>query len=460
MYKESSEAKDKGINFTYFRIIGLDTYFHYYLNDKNLSKFDHWLYGYCNNESDTEGIGYLVNEKDFYNAACIKKYFSSSEQKYYDTSHPKFRWPIIAHGTYNPYKKFYNVFVERCKEETIKEILGEGFHCSNDNEMDEMFALRGALHFYFIDNFIDVSNYKQPNTKYFYRVENGIDKDNYSINHLNINPTTIITNNGLLFENIQKENGYIYDRNDVLTYATENHQIYMAYYLWLGNRMFFYQRIYKRLQDIASQIGGITHIVFFSAWFINRFYNHYIVVSDTKTLLSNIDEENNKRRRIKMLNQAKNSSKANIKNINNTTIDNSVKVNFKDDKFKYKNDGIKEKKDLSLSRNYPSDINDKSKSELFHKDINSKKSNDNKFKDINNLNIYGFFLYKISCRKKNKGFKIYEEFRSRIMSEEHLINMYLNIYNLMKLTEKKRMHYKKIFSIKDLMRLLSFKGNY
>ena len=460
MYKESSEVYDKGINFTYFRIIGLDTYFHYYLKDKNLSKFDHWLYGYCNNDSDTEGIGYLIKDKDFYNSACIKKYFSSSEQKYYDTSHPKFKWPIIAHGTYNPYKKFYNVFVERCKEDTIKDILGEGFHCSNDDEMDEMLSLRGALHFYFIDSFVDMLNYKQPNTKYFNRVENGIDKDNYSINNLNINPATIITNNGLFFENIKKENGYIYDRNDVFTYATENHQIYMAYYLWLGNRMFFYQRIYKRIQDIVSQIGGITQAVIFTALYINQFYNHFIIISDTKKLLSNFDKENHKSKRIKLPHLVNNSSKANIKKINNATIKNSEKVLFNDDKFKFKKNEIKEKKDLSFSHNYPNDKNDKSKSEIFQKDTNSKKNNDNSSERINNFNFFSFLLYKISCRKKNKEFKIYEDFRSKMISEEHLVKIYLNIYNLMKLKEKKKSHYKKIFHIKDLMRIVSFKCNY
>lgn len=458
MYKESSETYDKGINFTYFRIIGLDTYFHYYLQDKNLSKYDHWLYGYCNNDSDTEGIGYLINERDYNNAACIKKYFSSSEQRYYDTSHPNFRWPIIAHGTYNPYKKFYNVFVERCKENTIREILGEGFHCSNDDEMEEMFALRGALHFYFIDNYIDVLNYKNPNTKYFYRVENGIDKDNYSINHLNLNPTTIITSNGLFFENIQKENGYIYDRNDVFTYATQDSEIYMAYYLWLGNRMFYYQRIYKRVQDIASQIGGIAQAVLITAFYISHFYNRYIVISDTNELLSYIDEENSSkytRKKIKPLQIVKNSSK-----VNNAKIEIPKKEKFNEDKFKYKNNEIKEKNELTFNQNYPTDINDKSKSEIFHKDNNSKKSNYNSSETINDYNFFSFLLYKISCRKKNKSFKIYEEFRAKIISEEHLIKVYLNIYNLIKLTEKKRMHYKKVFRIKNLIRLVTFKCHY
>ena len=42
------------------RIIGFETYYTYYLDDKNLSKYNHWLYGLCNNRSDTEGIGYLI----------------------------------------------------------------------------------------------------------------------------------------------------------------------------------------------------------------------------------------------------------------------------------------------------------------------------------------------------------------------------------------------------------------
>ena len=48
----------EGVNFTKYRIIGFETYYTYYLDDKNLNNYNHWLYGFCNNNSDTEGIGH------------------------------------------------------------------------------------------------------------------------------------------------------------------------------------------------------------------------------------------------------------------------------------------------------------------------------------------------------------------------------------------------------------------
>ena len=46
-------------------------------------------------------VGYLIDYEYFENSGCIKKYFNSTEQKYYDTKDPKFSWPIIAHGTFH-----------------------------------------------------------------------------------------------------------------------------------------------------------------------------------------------------------------------------------------------------------------------------------------------------------------------------------------------------------------------
>ena len=217
MYEKSDDTIDKGIEFRNFRIIGLNTYYHYYLEDKNLSKYDHWLYGFCNNESDTQGISHLIDKNFFKSSACIRKYFSSSEQKYFDTSDPNFKWPIIAHGTLNPNKTFYNIILERCKEETINYILGEGHHCSNDDEMDKIFELRGAIHLNFIDNYVNILNYKEPYNKSFYRIENALDRENYSINNLNFNPIKVETNNGIIFDKFKTNLSYVYDRNDVFT---------------------------------------------------------------------------------------------------------------------------------------------------------------------------------------------------------------------------------------------------
>ena len=42
-----------GVNFTDFRIIGFEESSEFYLKDGNLYGRNHWLYGQCNNKSDT-----------------------------------------------------------------------------------------------------------------------------------------------------------------------------------------------------------------------------------------------------------------------------------------------------------------------------------------------------------------------------------------------------------------------
>ena len=115
----SGEYKSNGIDFSNFRIVGYENYFDNYLYDRNLSHFDHWLYGICNNESDTKGISYLTNYDFFEKSACIRKYFSFQEQKYYDVGEENFRWPQIAHGTFNENLKLYIIFLENYREDTI-----------------------------------------------------------------------------------------------------------------------------------------------------------------------------------------------------------------------------------------------------------------------------------------------------------------------------------------------------
>ena len=65
------------IDFSMFRIIGLEDYFEFYLNDNNLSHYDHWLYGKCNNILDIEELGNVIQYDFFENSACIRKYFNS-----------------------------------------------------------------------------------------------------------------------------------------------------------------------------------------------------------------------------------------------------------------------------------------------------------------------------------------------------------------------------------------------
>ena len=99
MVSLSTNYANVGFDFTLFRIIGLETYYEVFLYDQNLSNYDHWLYGKCNNQTDTKGISHLISFDFFEKSACIRKYFNKNEQKYYNIDDPKFRWPVTGSTT-------------------------------------------------------------------------------------------------------------------------------------------------------------------------------------------------------------------------------------------------------------------------------------------------------------------------------------------------------------------------
>ena len=451
MYEKSDDLIDKGIDFRYLRIIGLSTYFHHYLVHKNIYQLDHWLYGFCNNETDTQGIGYLFDNNNFKNFACIRKYFNATEKKYYDTSNPNFRWPIMAHGTLNLKKTNYNIIVERCKEESINYILGEGSHCSNDMDMNEFLALRGAIHLNFIDNYIDLLNFKKPIVKFLYRIENGLDADNYSINNLNFNPITIKSNNGYIIDLIKTDLSYSYQRNDVFTHSINGSDIYMIYYFWLNNRMHYYERAYKKVQDVISSIGGISEVIYFLSIFINYLYNNYIIIYDTKELLSSsIDEKKNIRNNITL-----NTSKVNRINIYKDKLkvnigENSEKGIFNDISKDIENNIISHK-NSNKKVSFSSKFIDKSEKSKNGKEKNLEIVNNSK-SEINNF--CNFLLHKFSCEKQYIYFKVYKDFRTKIISEEHLIKNHLNIYNLLRVAEGKLNFARNSYRLKDLIKLV------
>ena len=70
-------------------------------------------------------------------------------------------------------------------------------------------------------------------------------------------------------------------------------------------------------------------------------------------------------------------------------------------------------------------------------------------------NFWNYLLYIIPFKnKKNLYFSFYEEFRMKIISEEHFMRNHLNIYNLLKVTEKKRITRQTSYHLKNLVNIL------
>jgi len=413
---------DIEFDFYSFRVIGLDTYYQNYVDDKNrnLSNYNHWLYGKCNNDTDTEGIDYLINKRNFLNFACIRKYYDNETKKYYNTGEQNFRWPRMAHGLNHQDKEYYSILIEKCEEDTVKLILGEEYNCKED---PELFNGYFGFHFNFIDQFSDVLNYKEPHNKYFSRIENTIVKDNYSVNHLNFNPSIVNTHDGLIFETSKQDFSYTFERNDAFAVSKKGTTIFSIYNLWLKNRLQCYDRTYKKIQDVISDIGGISEVVIAVAAFFNCFFNKYTLMMNVEKIVSPYLKKEAKKNNIELSHLDAN--KLNKIDFDKSKAQSNININNQ----------ITEKQNV---------LNSNSNNNNAYIEENANKFDDtqiiNSSKEINYISnpklkgfdFWSFRLYKITCGKKNNYFKLYEDFRIKIISEEHIINNHIKVCNLIK----------------------------
>ena len=456
---KESNFNNNGIDFSFVRIIGLEVFFKSYIKDNNLSHYNHWLYGKCNIK-DIEGINNLIQYDFFERSACIRKYFNKEEQKYYDVGDPKFRWPVIAHGTANKDEQLYNIIAEKCEQSTLNLILGEGHQCKNLSEFESILNNNffGELFIYIINHSVDISNYTNPYKKYIEMVGNVLFNNYYSVNHLNFNPSIIRTYNGLIYDKFNEEYAPIFERHEVYQFDKEKTNIYSIFAIWLKNKLYKNERSYKKLQDVISSVGGIYQSITIIAAYINAIYNKFIVLSDTEVLLNSIIHSE------KLSNENKKSEKIQkLKELNNDKIKNDVTKALHKERFYTEKDNKNKKNEKDIKVNNTSYMN----SNLFASKENINFSSEKlKYKDNKNYryidtpkkleltNFFNYLIFLITCRKKKQYFNFYREFRMKIISEEHLIRNHLNIYNLLKVTERKRNYRRNSYQLNDLVNLI------
>jgi hypothetical protein len=74
--------------------------------------------------------------------------------------------------------------------------------------------------------------------------------------------------------------------------------------------------------------------------------------------------------------------------------------------------------------------------------------------DIKTRTFFSYIYFRLACRKKNNYYQVYEDFRIKIISEEHIIRNHLNIYTLLKLTERKRHKRRNSYHLKDVIKMI------
>ena len=498
----SKELLPKDTDFDSVRIIGLDRItIDNYMKDNDLEHYNHWLYGNCNNDSDTEGIGYLVTQDKFTQSACIRKYYDMNKKRYYDVGDSNFIWPIIHHGMSHPDANMYGVIVEKCRNDTLRSLSGARV-CKTPEYIEE-YVYSSYVRFILIDNYADVLNYKNPLTKYLFAVTNGVFSGTFTTNHLNFNPAQVITDNGIFVENIKEEVSYIYSFNEKITsnqdllitddignpILDENGKekykstgIIIAFYFWMQNNLQLYQRKYQKIQDVLGDIGGLSSIILTIVSVINLLISDFIILLDTEELALNLNDKNlsssdlkkkptifrkangimNPPRRIvynryDTPNQQKSTNflrgrnedidyeynNKEFQNDNNISFNNNYNdniYNFNRNK-RYRLNEIKNKKNEFENFGYikkvvrkkenlePNKDNDKTEGES----VLSKKPNEKQ-----NFNWFSYIKYIVLCGKNNPYISYYEEFRSKLISEENIIQNYIDVYRLLEVNKLKK----------------------
>ena len=116
------------IDFDSIRIIGFEVEINIYKENNNLMDYNHWIYGKCNNTTDTKDISHLIDFVHFTGSACIRKYYNKKDKKYYNKEDENFIWPNIVHGCSHPHRTFYGIVLEKCRNDTLK-MISDGKYC-------------------------------------------------------------------------------------------------------------------------------------------------------------------------------------------------------------------------------------------------------------------------------------------------------------------------------------------
>ena len=231
----------------------------------------------------------------------------------------------------------------------------------------------------------------------------------------------------------------------------------------MQNTLQYYERHYDRAQDVLSNIGGISSIVLEVVSLLNLLVHNFIVILDTEEIALDSEEKNNKNSTEKktrifrksktgMLNAKKQQQpSSNYEEIRNVDTNYQREISNENKKVKLKRNSIynfksnqegnnmmdnvqnsrgyfKRMNQNYLEGNYGQQRNIKREDTTKKNIKETKEENENKPLEKQNFNWCNYLGYLICCEKTNKNITYYKEFRARLISEENIIQNYMDIY--------------------------------
>jgi len=397
----------------------------------NRTKYDHWLYGECDEKDIKDHFQDLKDyEKNYKYGFCIKKFYNSTTNTFYGINDEGFFYPYLQHGSNRDDSVHYGLLIQRCENNTYND---NNFNCESDEEISKYLIKSVGYNVYFMDKSIFIDDYKNPFHYEFTRILNLFNEKSYTINHLNFNAELLKTHKGIILDTIEEKSTYVYNLNEKLTTDTDsvNDCVLGGAYFYIKNIEEVYERKYKLFQDIIASINGIASIIIIIAKFFNSLFHNYYYLDELNKNINfyqkNFENCSLKKKIINIENTI------NIKNFKNEISENKTNKPLKDNYIKENNSFDHLKKDLNNVV--------KIKKNSFSKDDDMKGL---KFKLISDINIptykisdlscWDFFMYKLCPKTLGQGkiSKKLDKFRKQIISEENIFGIFYVIKTIQK----------------------------
>ena len=420
-----------------FSLIGVGVSESKYINMKDNTDFNFWIYEKCTSDDIGDKAKYLDNYTIFQNALCIKKFYNATTHKVSYYKDNDFKYPTLEHGASHPNEVFYGLFIQRCvpKKTSIFNVS----ECYNETYSDSLMLNSSMYSIYFIDQYINVEDYGNPLAYFYHKINNRLSDTSYTKNVLNFHASQIKTRDGFIFEKLRYTDSYVYDTNEkvVNERKSENNnvEIYGAFYFSMQNMLNVYDRKYKMLQDVVASIGGIIKLISIVAFFLNYLFYKNTIFNDLRNdmkikynKISTTFETSKLMRRLSF----------SINAVNNIENKNILKNNFLENrKYEKFNDSQEQMKDKNYSNIIDQLNNSKNKSNNVLKNTINNVISSNKTIKFKTMSYFTQFSNLICCQKDsvNNPVNALIEFKKKIISEEQIFKYHFlfkslkNVFN-------------------------------
>lgn len=289
-----------------------------------------YSYGKCS--WDFDGVDFHemtanIKKENFEKAVCLRSFYNKTSRETIILNNQTlnyFPFANITHGMESTVpigeKNVYYINLKECTNITNNLSL-ERPNCYPQEKIKEYYL--GSFYvFGFIDKKFDITNHELPIQSQYNQVEGLMSDKSFTANHLNMNPSSVESNDGLVFDEIKKYKSIYLFQNEKISENKINNPILTQVNFWLKNQETIYSRNYTKVQDILAGIGGFFNFIYYSAIILNYFPGQYNILIDTASSL----KQNNYVLDQKIVNVSDDSAKSKIDFINKDGILPSKKI--------------------------------------------------------------------------------------------------------------------------------------